>query len=672
MSRATMPPRAVEPATIELASKTIKGLSMDAVEKAKSGHPGMPMGTAEMAATLWLRFLQHDPSAPQWPDRDRFVLSAGHGSMLLYSLLHLTGYDVPMSELQRFRQLDSLTPGHPEVDHTPGVEVTTGPLGSGFAAGVGLAIAEQYLAAHYNRDGHEIIDHFTYGIVSDGDLMEGIAAEAASVAGHLGLGKIVYLYDDNQITIEGGTDLAFTEDVGKRFEAYGWHVDAVDGHDPDAVAAAITAARADPRPSLIKCRTIIARGAPTKAGSSKSHGSPLGAEEIAGAKKAMGWPEEPFHVPAAITDALGAQAGALAEQRKAWETRFDAYAKAHPDAAAELQALLADELPAGVLDTLKNVPFETGTKLATRKANLKVLGALAAVHPTVMGGSADLAGSNGVGIPDGGSLAKGNLGGRNAHFGVREHGMAGICNGIALHGGVRPFDATFLIFSDFMRGALRLSALMKLPVVHVLSHDSILVGEDGPTHQPVEQCMTLRMIPDLHVIRPADANETVGAWIHAMQRKRGDGPTAILVTRQGLPILEQTTRDVSKGAYVLWEPEGVSVGDLDGILLATGSEVHLCLEAAQTLAGEGKSVRVVSMPCWKAFAEQSAEYRESVLPAAVAKRLSVEAGTTLGWDRWASQQHGIDRFGASALGADLAERFGFTAAAVYERYQSLS
>ena len=668
MSRAALDPRAVDPATLEAVAKTIKGLAMDGVEKAKSGHPGMPMGTAEMATTLWLRFLKHDPGEPSWPDRDRFVLSAGHGSMLLYSLLHLTGYDLPMEQLKSFRQLHSKTPGHPEVDHTPGVEVTTGPLGSGFAAGVGMAVAERFLGARYNRDGHEIVDHFTYGIVSDGDLMEGIAAESASFAGHLGLGKLIYLYDDNSITIDGATDITFTEDVGKRFEAYGWHVSAVDGHDAAAVADALQAARAQTsRPSLIKCRTIIARGAPTKAGSEKSHGAPLGAEELAGAKAAMGWPEQAFHVPAAVSEALAAQRESLAADRRDWETRWAAYEKAHPELAKELSTVLAGDLPEAALSAMQAVTFEAGTKLATRKAGAKVLAALTEAHPTVLGGSADLAGSNGVGVPGGGTLSPTEPAGRNVHFGVREHGMAGICNGLALHGGVRPFDATFLIFSDFMRGALRLSALMQLPVVHVLSHDSVFLGEDGPTHQPVEQCMSLRMIPDLHVVRPADANETVGAWIHAMQRGRGDGPTAILVSRQGLPVLEHADRDVSKGAYVLHDAQG----EPDGILLATGSEVHLCLEAAKILADAGTHVRVVSMPCWGAFEAQPADYRDSVLPPAIQKRLSVEAGTTLGWDRYARNQIGIDRFGASAPASDLAEYFGITASAIVDRYRSL-
>jgi transketolase len=670
-ARAELPPRVLSPDTARLVASTIKALAMDAVETASSGHPGMPMGTAEMAVALWMGFLVHDPSEPHWPDRDRFVLSAGHGSMLLYSLLHLHGYDLPLDELQRFRQLHSRTPGHPEVHETPGVEVTTGPLGTGFAAAVGMALAERLLADRYNRPGHAIVDHFTYAIASDGDLMEGVASEAASFAGHQGLGKLVVLYDDNQITIDGGTSLSFSENVPHRFEAYGWHVQSVDGHDVDAVVKAIAAARAcGDRPSLVACRTTIARGAPKKAGTSASHGAPLGADEVAATKRALGWPAEPFHVPAEVRTAMAEHAAGLRAQREDWAARFSAYGKAHPDLAAELEGLLAGELPPG---TFENLPrFETGTSIATRKAGAKVLAALAKAHPTLVGGSADLAESNGVVMEGLGSQGKATPSGRNIHFGVREHGMAGICNGMALHGGVRPFDATFLIFSDFMRGCLRLSALMRLPVVHVLSHDSFFLGEDGPTHQPIEQCMSLRMIPGLHVVRPADAKETLGAWVHALSRRIGDGPTAILVSRQNLPVLEESRTDVSMGAYVLWEPPGVTASDLDGILIATGSEVALAREAALCLHEKGRAVRVVSMPCWELFAAQPSAYQDEVLPPRVTRRLSVEAGVTLGWQRWAAAQHGIDRFGASAPAEALAEYFGFTAAALVEHYLSLS
>ncbi len=672
-ARAALPPREHDADLHTLTVKTIKGLAMDGVQKANSGHPGMPMGTADMANALWSRFLVHDPKQPHWPDRDRFVLSAGHGSMLLYSLLHLYGYDLPMSELQQFRQWQSKTPGHPEVDHTPGVEVTTGPLGTGFAAGVGMALAERLLAARFNQPGHEIVDHFVYGIVSDGDLMEGIAAEAASMAGHLGLGKLVFLYDDNQITIDGGTDLSFSEDVGARFTAYGWHVVAVDGHDAAAIAAALAEARAQgDRPSLIACRTVIGQGAPTKAGSSKSHGSPLGPEEIEGAKRAMGWPLEPaFHVPEGLRPSIDRGIEPLVAMREDWERRFAAYEAAHPELAAQLKVVWDEQLPAGTTEALDAVTFEAGTKLATRKASAKVLTALAECHPTLVGGSADLAGSNGVPVGSFGVHSKEQPDARGLYFGVREHGMAGICNGLALHGGLRPFDATFLIFSDFMRGAVRLSALMRLPVVHILSHDSVFLGEDGPTHQPIEQCMSLRLIPHLHVVRPADANETVGAWAHALSRKRGDGPTAILVTRQGLPILEHARRDISAGAYVLWDPPQVEPAQLHGILLATGSEVSLALEAAKRLHADGVAMRVVSMPCWKAFAAQNEAYREQVLPSGVTRRLSIEAGVTQGWARWASHHVGIDDFGASAPAEVLAQQFGLTVDAVVDRVRAL-
>lgn len=673
-ARAALSPRDHDPALHALLVKTIKGLTMDAVQKANSGHPGMPMGTADMASVLWSRFLVHDPSQPSWPDRDRFVLSAGHGSMLLYSLLHLHGYDLPMAELQRFRQFGSLTPGHPEVDHTAGVEVTSGPLGTGFAAGVGMAMAERLLAARYNRPGHEIVDHLVYGIVSDGDLMEGIASEAASVAGHQRLGKIVYLYDANSITIDGSTDISFTESVGARFVAYGWDVSEVDGHDAVAIGEALAKARANTeRPSLIVCRTIIAQGAPTKAGTSGSHGAPLGDAEIEGTKKGMDWPLAPkFYVPDEVRTGVAAQVEQTQKSRTEWDARFAAYAAEHPALASELRGLWDGVLPEAVSTALDGVEFEAGTSIATRKAGAKVLAALVEAHPTMIGGSADLAGSNGVAVKGLAPCSAETPEGRAVSFGVREHGMAGICNGMALHGGVRPFDATFLVFSDFMRGALRLSALMGLPVVHVLSHDSFFLGEDGPTHQPVEHCMSLRLIPRLHVVRPGDANETLGAWAHAMKRGRGDGPTAILATRQNLPVLAEARRDISAGAYVLWEPPKVAAADLHAIAIATGSEVHLALEAAKRLHGEGLAVRVVSMPCWEAFEAQTAEYRDEVLPPAITRRLSIEAGTTMGWSRWASEHHGLDDFGASAPAEELAEHYGFTVDAVAQRLRDLT
>ncbi|HEY8375462.1 MAG TPA: transketolase [Nannocystis sp.] len=667
------PPREFS-AHLSLLVDTIKTLAIDAVQKANSGHPGMPMGAAVMASVLWTRFLVHDPSTPDWPDRDRFVLSAGHGSMLLYALLHLTGYDLPLEELERFRQWGSKTPGHPEYSHTVGVEVTTGPLGTGFAAAVGMALAERILAATYNRPGHEIVDHYTYGICSDGDLMEGVAAEAASLAGHLGLGKLIFLYDDNKISIDGSTDLAFTEDVLARFAAYGWHVQRVDGRDPEQVAAALALARADAqRPSLIACRTVIADGSPNKAGSHGAHGAPLGAAEVAATKRALGWPEDQaFFVPPALRTALAEQRAVLAEQRRAWEARFAAYREAFPELAAQFTALGGDAVPAEVLRAIPS--FAPGASMATRKAGQKILEALVQAHPTLVGGSADLAGSNGVELklP---AQSRTRPDGRVIHFGVREHGMAGICNGLALHGGLRAYDATFLVFSDFMRGALRLAALMKVPVVHIFSHDSFWVGEDGPTHQPIEHLMSLRLIPDLYVIRPADARETAGAWRLALRRGRGQGPTAILLTRQDLPVLAETREEIDQGAYVLWEPGEPRQGapaNLDGILIATGSEVAIALAAAKQLHDEHhRRVRVVSMPCWEAFLAQPQSYRDSVLPPEISRRLSVEAGTTFGWERFAAHQHGIDHFGASAPGKQLAERFGFVPAAVVRHYLEL-
>ncbi|PRQ02369.1 Transketolase 1 [Enhygromyxa salina] len=672
--RAESTPRTFDPATAELMVKTIKGLAMDAVQAANSGHPGMPMGCADLATVLWTEFLTHAPADPGWFDRDRFVLSAGHGSMLIYSLLHLTGYALPLDELKNFRQWGSKTAGHPEYGHTPGVDVTTGPLGSGFAAGVGMALAERFLADHFNREGHTILDHLTYGIVSDGDLMEGLASEAASLAGHLGLGKLIYLYDDNQISIDGGTDITFTEDVAKRFDAYGWHVLKVDGHDHAAVRAAIVAARAAvDKPSLICCRTVIAHGAPTKAGTSGAHGAPLGAEEIAATKRAMDWPLEPtFHVPATVSEALAAQRAVHAEAKADWDARMTAYREAHPELGRALDQAIAGELPAevgAVLDAAID-GFEVGASIATRKSSHKVLSALAEAHPLLLGGSADLAGSNGVALPGTPGQSKEQPEGRNIHFGVREHGMAGVCNGMALHGGVRVFDATFLVFSDFMRGALRLSALMGLPVVHVFTHDSFYLGEDGPTHQPIEHAMSLRVMPNLHVIRPGDARETVGAWRHALART--DGPTALLLTRQGLPTLaEAQAEGVTRGAYVLSDPEGE--GELDGILIATGSELSLARSCAESLREQGQRVRVVSMPCWEAFADQDAAYRESVLPAAVGRerRLAIEAGATLGWERYADHVHGVDHFGASAPAKVLAEKFGFTVDAVLARWAAI-
>ncbi len=670
-TRATLSPRGLPAPVLAKIVDTVKLLAVDAVEQANSGHPGMPMGAAVMGTVLWTQFLIHDPACPTWPDRDRFVLSAGHGSMLLYALLHLSGYDLPLTELQQFRQWGSKTPGHPEYGHTVGVEITTGPLGSGLAAGVGMAMAERILGSLYNRPEHTIVDHFTYGIVSDGDLMEGIAAEAASLAGHLGLGKLIYLYDDNNITIDGPTDLAFTEDVAGRFAAYGWHVLRVDGHDPEAVAAAVVLARKESnRPSLVCCRTTIAHGSPKKGGTSASHGAPLGAAEVAATKAALGWPTEAtFHIPEEVADAWAAQAAAQTTRREAWETTFADYRKAYPELAAQFEQYQSGTVPTEVLAALPSFP--PGGAMATRKAGAQVLKALATSLPVLVGGSADLAGSNGVELPLP-SQSRTQPHGRQLHFGVREHGMAAICNGLAVHGGLRVFDATFLVFSDFMRGALRLSALMQLPVVHVFTHDSFWVGEDGPTHQPVEQLMSLRLIPGLFVVRPADARETTAAWRLALQRGPGAGPTAILLTRQDLPIMAETREDISVGAYVLWQPEGVTTAKLDGMILATGSEVATALAAAKTLAADhGRNVRVVSMPCWEAFRNQPAAYQAEILPPEVTRRLSVEAGTTIGWASFAAHHHGLDHYGASAPGKRLAQEFGFTPEAVVTTYLGL-
>jgi len=646
-----------------LAINTIKTLVMDAVEQAQSGHPGMPMGAAEYAYVLFTRFLKHDPAHPGWADRDRFVLSAGHGSMLLYALLHLSGYDLSRDELKRFRQLGSRTPGHPEYGHTPGVEVTTGPLGQGFANGVGMALAERKLAARFNAEGHTIIDHFVYGILSDGDIMEGVAAEAASLAGHLGLGRLIYFYDDNRITIDGPTELCLSEDAGKRFEAYGWHVQRIDGHDLLAIAQAIEAARAEiDRPSLIIARTHIAHGSPNKQDTAAAHGAPLGAKEVVLTKINIGWPEDAhFMVPDLVTrlfDELRQEWGiAYAE----WCDRFATYGAADEARAAEFSRWHAGELPAEWAADLPS--FAPGDKgVATRIASHQTLQALARCIPNLIGGSADLASSNKTLIEGGGSVARGNMSGRNIHFGVREHAMGGILNGLAVHGGFHVFGSTFLVFSDYMRPSIRLAALMGLRVAYVFTHDSIFVGEDGPTHQPIEHLASLRAMPDLTVLRPADAAETVAAWRFALEPRRG--PVALILSRQDLPVLDRARAAgdgaLARGAYVLREAHG---GAPELILMGSGSEVHLLVGAAAALESSGVAVRVVSFPSWELFAAAPPEYRESVLPAAVTARVAVEAGTRLGWERWVGGRgviHGIDHFGASAPAAALADQFAFT------------
>lgn len=653
----------------QLCVNTIRTLAMDAVQQANSGHPGLPMGMADAAYVLWTRYLKHNPADPTWANRDRFVLSAGHGSMLLYSLLHLTGYALPMDELKRFRQWGSMTPGHPEYDEAPGVETTTGPLGQGFANGVGLALAERLLAAEFNRPGLEVVDHYTYAIVSDGDLMEGISHEAASLAGHLGLGKLIYLYDDNRITIEGSTDLAYSEDVARRFAAYGWHVQAVDGHDRDATDVAIAQAQVErDRPSLIMCRTHIGYGSPNKQDTAEAHGAPLGEEEVRRTKKALGWPPDArFLVP---DEALAHFRAALDRGNQAqsgWEVLFGRYAAECPELAVEWQRRLAGELPAEWRAYLPE--FAPGSAAqATRAAGGKVLEALAPAIPELVGGSADLHPSTKTFLNAYDTIQSGAYGGRNLHFGVREHAMGGIMNGLALHGGLRPYGGTFLVFSDYMRPSIRLAALMGLPVVYVFTHDSIFVGEDGPTHQPVEHAASLRAIPNLVVIRPADARETAGAWGVALARD--EGPTALLLSRQKLPVLAETDPEaVGRGAYVLADAEEVQV-----ILMATGSEVALALEAGELLAGQGIAARVVSMPSWELFEAQPPTYREAVLPPTVTARLAVEAGVALGWDRYVGPSGATltqDRFGASAPYEVLAEEFGFTAEAVAERARAL-
>jgi transketolase len=622
-----------------------------------------------MAYTIWTRHLRHNPTNPAWANRDRFVLSGGHGCALLYSLLFLTGYDLPLEELKSFRQWGSMTPGHPEYGLTPGVETTTGPLGQGFANGVGMAMAEAHLAKVFNRPGHEIIDHYVYAIVTDGDLMEGVASEAASLAGHLRLGKLVYLYDDNEISIEGSTDLAFTEDQGKRFEAYGWHVSRVeDGLDVEAIDRAIRDAKADPRPSLIKVRTTIGYGLPTRAGTAKAHGEPPGDGELDGAKANLGWPQEPrFYVP---EEALAhfRQAAALGpELEAAWQQKLEAYRTAYPDLAAELERRLAGDLPEGWAEGLPEFPpDEKG--LATRAASGKVINALGDRLPQLMGGSADLAPSTKTWLRDSPAFDVDVREGRNVHFGVREHAMGAVVNGMAYHGGVIPYGATFLVFSDYMRPALRIAAISHLGSIWVFTHDSIGVGEDGPTHQPVEHVAALRAIPHMVVVRPADANEVREAWKVAIENRHG--PTALALTRQAVPTLDRavfaSANGLKRGAYVLAD---LGEGKPQIILMASGSEVALIVQAGQLLAEQGVSVRLVSFPSWELFAEQERAYRDAVLPPEVDARLAVEAGVPQGWHRWVGSRGrviGLDRFGASAPAKVVFENLGFTVDRVVE------
>jgi transketolase len=647
---------------------TIRTLAIDGVQNANSGHPGMPMGMADAAYVVWTQFLKHNPADPSWPDRDRFVLSAGHGSMLIYSLLHLTGYDLPMEQLRQFRQWGSQTPGHPEYGHTPGVETTTGPLGQGFANGVGFALAEQMLAAEFNRPGFPIVDHYTYAIVSDGDLMEGISHEAASIAGHLGLGKLIYLYDDNQITIEGDTALTYGDDASQRFQAYGWHVQAVDGHDRAAVADAIRQARAETgRPSLIICRTHIGYGSPNKQDTASSHGEPLGPDEVRLTKEALGWPADTeFFVP---DEALARFREALSDGKASqgqWQALFARYREAYPDLAAEWERRLVGALPGGWEESLPCFAPEDGP-IATRAAGGKIMAAIAPALPELVGGSADLHPSTKTYLAAYPAVKKGAYGARNLHFGIREHAMGGILNGMALHGAFRPYGSTFLVFSDYMRPSVRLAALMKQPVIYVFTHDSVFVGEDGPTHQPVEHAASLRIIPGLTVIRPADANETAAAWQATMEHR--DGPVALLLSRQKLPILQGVdSQGVARGGYVIADAAEPQV-----ILIASGSEVEQALGAHQILAGEGISARVVSMPSWELFDAQPRTYRDTILPPELTARVAIEAGVPTGWERYVGiggEIIALDRYGASAPYSVLAEKWGLTAEAVAARVKA--
>jgi transketolase len=639
------------------AINTIRFLAADAVQQANSGHPGLPMGAAPMAFALWTRHLRHNPRNPKWPGRDRFILSGGHGSMLLYSLLHLTGYDLSLDEIKNFRQFGSKTPGHPEYGLTPGVEVTTGPLGQGFGQGVGMAIAATHLAAEFNKPGHEIIQSYIYGIVTDGDLMEGVSSEAASLAGHLQLGRIVYMYDDNHVSIDGSTDLAFTEDRAARFEAYGWHVQKVeDGNDVEAIDTAIRAAKSDPRPSLICVRTIIGYGAPHKQGTSKAHGEALGDEELKAAKENLGWPVEPrFLIPGEVLEFYREAVERGREREIDWKMRFDAYKQIHPALGTELQRRLDGELPKDWDSDLPTFPPDA-KGMATRSSSGQVLNALSIKLPELIGGSADLTPSNNTKFEEAGDFEKDNPSGRYLRFGVREHGMGAALNGLNLFGGLIAYGGTFLIFSDYMKPAIRIAAISSIPSVFVFTHDSIGLGEDGPTHQPIEHLMALRAVPNLTVIRPADANEVRDAWRVAISRSHS--PTALALTRQSVPTLERANAQtlLNKGAYVLKD-----FGENPGlILMATGSEVSLIYEAAQNLFDEGIAVRVVSFPSWELFEEQDEAYRESVLPKNVTARLAVEAGATLGWERYARSVIGIDHYGASAPYKVIFEKFGFT------------
>ena len=659
----------------DLCANTIRMLSVDSIQKANSGHPGMPMGAAPMSYVLWTEFLKHNPLNPEWPDRDRFILSAGHGSMLLYSLLHLTGYDLSLDEIKNFRQWQSKTPGHPEHSLTPGIETTTGPLGQGFANGAGMAITERFLASYFNRPGHTIVNHYTYGIVGDGDLMEGISHEAASLAGHLKLGKLIFLYDDNHISIEGKTDITFSEDCNARFEAYGWHVQKVeDGNDYSAIATAISLAQKEStKPSLIAIRTHIGYGSPHKQDTPSAHGEPLGPDEIKLTKGSLGWPAEPaFHIPEEALKKFRQAVDKGLDMEKQWKDNLQEYAKQYPDLAKEWKNWMAGKLHEDWQENL--IAFPPDQKgLATRAASGVVLNAIAQRLPNLLGGSADLAPSNKTEIKGEANFQHDSPQGRNLRFGVREHGMASILNGMALHGGLIPYGGTFLIFSEYMRPAIRMAALMGIHVIYVFTHDSIGVGEDGPTHQPIEQLASLRAIPNLTVIRPCDANETIEAWQCAI--KTTSGPTALALTRQGLPILDRgiysPANGLHKGAYILSD---VPDGTPELIIIASGSEVEIALEAARNLNEDGKKVRVVSMPSWELFDKQPEDYQKTVLPPEIIHRIAIEAGVSQGWHRFVGTDGivmGIDHFGASAPANTLYREFGLTADRVIENAKKL-
>lgn len=658
----------------EKAINTIRFLSADAIQQANSGHPGLPMGTAALTYTLWTRHLRHNPTNPNWANRDRFILSGGHGSMLLYSLLHLTGYDLSLDDIKSFRQWQSLTPGHPEYGLTPGVETTTGPLGQGFANGIGFAIAEAHLAAVFNRPEFPLINHYTYGLVTDGDLMEGVVAEAASLAGHLRLGKVIYLYDDNRISIDGSTDLTFTENRGARFEAYGWHVLKVDdGNDVNAVDMAIQQAKEDPRPSLIVCRTHIGYGLPTKQDTAAAHGSPPGDEELDAAKSALDWPIEPrFYIPEEVLDFFREALAQGSKLENEWNELFASYEEKYPDEAAELKRRLSGDLANNWEEKIPQFPADP-KGMATRAASGKVINALSSVIPELIGGSADLAPSNKTWLDGCLDFQADQYQGRNFHFGVREHGMGAVINGMAIHGGVIPYGGTFLVFSDYMRGAIRVSALSHIPSIWIFTHDSIGVGEDGPTHQPVEHLAALRAIPNLVVLRPGDANEVAQAWAYAIRQR--EGPTVLALSRQSMPVLDRSlyssAEGLQRGAYVL-----ADIGDHDPeiILMASGSEVDLIIKAGEKLAAEGINVRLISFPSWELFRKQEKSYQELVLNPKIKARLAIEAGVAQGWREWVGDKGiilSIDRFGASAPAGRIYEEFGLTVDEVIRKSEEL-